>query len=54
MLPMEVLDEFRLGMIEANAKAALPKLKNHPYLDRPHVTYAQYMARLAAKQQVRQ
>lgn len=50
MLSMEVLDEFRLGMIEANAKAALPKMKNHPYLDRPHVTLQQFDARRAARQ----
>ena len=41
----DFLEECRLGMIEHRARQELPQLKNSPYLDRPHVSYAQYMAR---------
>ena len=44
----DFLEECRLGMIEHRAREALPKLANSPYLDRPHVSYAEYLARKTA------
>ncbi len=45
----DFLEECRLGMIEHRAREALPTLSNSPYLDKPHVTYAEYLARKSAQ-----
>ena len=41
----DFLEECRAGMVEHRARQELPTLENSPYLDRPHVSYAEYMAR---------
>ena len=43
----DFLEECRAGMIEHRARQELPQLANSPYLDRPYVSYAEYMARKA-------